>query len=30
MVFHGMQRNIPLDDELFSFNNAQRWDLFSQ
>jgi outer membrane lipoprotein carrier protein len=30
MVFHNMQRNIPLDDELFRFNNADRWDLFTQ
>lgn len=30
MVFHAMRRNIELDDNLFRFTNAQRWDLFTQ
>jgi outer membrane lipoprotein carrier protein len=30
IVFHDMQRNVPLDDDLFRFNNADRWDLFTQ
>jgi outer membrane lipoprotein carrier protein len=30
MVFQNLKRNAPLDDELFRFTNAQRWDLFTQ
>lgn len=29
MIFHGMRRNLALDDALFRFNNADQWDLFT-